>query len=410
MTRAHTPLPYHALSWLAGAAARLRPGGGEDWGQRLGHVPQGPRGGVWLHGASVGEIASAQALIAALAAQMPVTMTTNTTTGRARAAAAGVRASLAPLDTPQALARFLDRVQPAVAVTVENELWPNRSAMLAARGIAQVVVGARLSARSASRWGRLPRLAATLLGRIDALSAQDAASEARLLDLGLPPGALLPRVNLKRWSAAVAPPLPPGPARGRTVLAASTHAAEEAAILDAMAAVRAAGGRVIVAPRHPDRFDAIAAAMTARGMPPARRAQGAGAEADVLLADTLGEMALWCAAAGIVVTGGSFAALGGHTPWEAAAQGCAILHGPHIANFAEDYAELDAAGAAHSVTADDLAPTLCGLLDRPEAAAIGQRARALLTTGAGDGAPLIAAIRRLHGPAPAPISDVEARP
>ena len=191
---------------------------------------------------------------------------------------------------------------------------------------------------------------------------------------------------------------PPGPARGGTVLAASTHEAEESAILAALAEVRGAipGLRIIVAPRHPRRGDALAAAMAARAMAPARRSAGADTGAPVLLADTLGEMPLWYAAAGIVVTGGSFAPLGGHTPWEPAAYGCAILHGPHVANFAEDYAQLDAAGAAAPVTAEGLAAAIRRLVGSPAAAAaMGARARAVLLASAGDPAPLLQAIRDL---------------
>lgn len=393
-------MAYRVLTRLAGAAlAGVAPFAGADARQRLGlgEVPANT-GGVWLHGASVGEIASARVLIAPLAAEMPLIVTANTVTGRATAAAMGVTAALAPLDTPQALSRFLDRHRPRVAVTLENELWPNRADALGRRGIPQVVVGARLSARSAARWARVGGLARGVLTRIAALSAQDAASEARLLALGLPPAALLPRVNLKRLGPARAALPPPGPARALTVLAASTHADEEAAILDALARARAAWPalRAIIAPRHPRRADALAAAMTARGMDPARRSAGADAAAETLLADTLGEMPLWYAAAGIVVTGGSFAPHGGHTPWEPAAQGCAILHGPHVANFAEDYAQLDAAGAARAVAAEGLDGAILDLVRDPAvAAAMGARAREALLASAGDPSPLLAAIHDL---------------
>lgn len=391
-------MAYRLLTRLGGAGlAALAPLAGADFRQRLGGGEEPARtGGAWLHGASVGELASARVLIAALAGEMPLIVTANTVTGRATAAAMGCPAALAPLDTPQALARFLDRHRPRVAITVENELWPNRAATLAARGIPQVVVGARLSARSAARWRRAAGLVRGVLARVDALSAQDADSEARLLALGLRREALLPRVNLKRLGPAQAVPPPRGPSRALTVLAASTHEGEEAAILDALVQARASlpALRPIVAPRHPRRFAAVAAAMAARGMAPARRSGGADAGAAVLLADSLGEMPLWYAAAGIVVTGGSFAALGGHTPWEPAAQECAILHGPHVANFAEDYAQLDDAGAAQPVTAEGLAAAILALARDPAAAcAMGERARAVLLATAGDPAPLLAAIR-----------------
>lgn len=393
-------LVYRSLTRLAGALiAGAGPLLGENGRQRLGGGAQpAATGGVWLHGASVGEITSAQVLIEKLAADLPLVVTANTVTGRDTARALGVPAVLAPLDTPQALARFLDRHGPRVAVTVENELWPNRAEALAQRRIAPVIVGARLSARSAARWGRVSHLAAAVLGGVRALSAQDAASETRLLALGLPPQALLPRVNLKRLGPASASLPPDGPARARTVLAASTHDGEEAVILDALVEARSRMPdlRIIVAPRHPRRAGAVAAAMAARGLAPARRSQGAGPAAAVLLADTLGEMPLWYAAAGIVVTGGSFARLGGHTPWEPAAQRCAVLHGPHVANFAEDYAQLDSLGATRAIGPGGLGAAIVNLLEDPDRARrMGARARAALLTSAGDPDPLIAAIRDL---------------
>ena len=390
---------YRFLTRLAGGVISCAgPLLGSDARQRLGRGPQpAMTGGVWLHGASVGEITSARVLIEGLA-DLPLIVTSNTVTGRETARSLGVPAVLAPLDTPQAVARFLDLHQPRVAVTIENELWPNRAEVLARRGIAPVIVGARLSSRSAARWGKVSRLASTILGGVRALSAQDAASEARLLALGLPLQALLPQVNLKRLGPAAAVLPPDGCARARTVLAASTHDSEEAVILDGLREARSMMPelRIIVAPRHPRRADAVVAAMAARGLAPARRSQGAGAAAPVLLADTLGEMQLWYAAAGIVVTGGSFAPLGGHTPWEPAAQRCAILHGPHITNFSEDYAQLDAAGAARAVSPDGLAAAIGSLVTNPDAArAMGARARAELLASAGDPAPLIATIRDL---------------
>ena len=384
-------MPYRFLTGLAGAAIDA----GRLWPARSGRGAVLPRGGLWVHGASVGEIASARVLVEALAERWPVVVTANTPTGVAAAAAMGVAAGLAPIDTPQAVRRFIDRAAPRLAITIENELWPNRSALLAAAGVPQVVVGARLSARSAARWARLRGLIAPMLGRLAAVSAQDAASEARLLALGLPAARLLPRVNLKLLGPARTPLLPEGPYRARTILAASTHAGEEEAVLAAFAALRRAGTgpRLILAPRHPERFDTVAALMTAAGLAPARRSQGADARAPVLLADSMGEMGRWYAEAGICFTGGSLVARGGHTPWEPAAHGCAILHGPDTDNFTEDYARLDAAGAAWPVTAAGLAGTLAGLLDdAPRQRAMGAAARAVLLAEAGDSDALVAMI------------------
>ncbi|MDO5642671.1 MAG: glycosyltransferase N-terminal domain-containing protein [Paracoccus sp. (in: a-proteobacteria)] len=396
------PLLYRGVSWLAGAL--LRPIARGDLAERLVLPPTEPgrQAPIWLHGASVGELTSARPVIEMLAARAPLIVTTNTTTGRALARDWGLQARLAPLDVPQAITRFLALYRPHVAVTLENELWPNRSALLAGAGVRQIVIGARMSVRSARRWARLPWLIGPMLGRIDGLSAQNLGSEDRLIALGLPKSALLPRMQLKLLGPArIRPGIPPE-TRARTILAASTHEGEEEQILDAFMVARrlVPGLRLIIAPRHPARGDAVATLIAARGLYPARRSEAADETAPVLLADTLGEMDRWYDAAGICITGGSLVPKGGHTPWEPAAHECAILHGPQVANFAEDYALLHAAGGAETL-APDGGQTLARLAGTPgEAARMGIRARALLLRRAGDAAPLAARICEAAGIAP----------
>lgn len=344
---------WHATTALAGTALRLAaPFSGADWRERLALTgPDVVPGGIWLHAASVGELNSARVLAEALGAELPLTVTTNSLTGRALARKLGHVAALAPLDVPQAVERFLARIEPSVLVTVENELWPNRSAMARDLGVAQVVVGARISERSAQRWARLPQLIGPMLRRIDLLSAQDEGSEARLLRLGLPALSLGTRLNLKLLGPAQVHPPEDGPGRARVVLAASTHEGEDEIVLDAYAQARRAVPdlRLILAPRHPDRGDAIAALIAARGLSFVRRSAGAddAPPGGVLLADTLGEMARWYARAGICIIGGSLQDHGGHTPWEPAAHGCALIHGPHVGNFVEAFDALDEIGRAH---------------------------------------------------------------
>lgn len=375
---------------------------GADFRQRLGQEgPQPQPGGLWIHGASVGELASARVLIAALARDFSVTVTANSLTGREAARDWGFQACLAPLDVPGALRRFLDRVQPAVQITIENEIWPNRAAALAARGIPQVVIGARMSARSARRWSRMPGLIAPVLAGIDTLSAQDRATEARLLELGLRPDVLAGRLQLKLLAPAAIVPGPGGPWRDRTILAASTHEGEEEIVLDGWMRARAAdpGLRLILAPRHPLRGDEVAAMLAGRGLAFQRRSRGGDETAPLLLADTMGEMARWYDRAAICVTGGSFNDRGGHTPWEPAAHFCAILHGPHVENFSSDYMDLGASGASLEVSGDGLAEALTALAgDAPRRARMGQAARAVLMRDAGDPAPLLARIGALARP------------
>lgn len=400
---------YAATTRIAEAALLLRArlGGSEALRQRLvvGTLP-GPAT-IWVHGASVGELNSARPIIAALAERMPVQITANSETGRDLAAGWGLPARLAPLDLPGALDRFLGAVRPRLLLTVESEFWPLRSRLLAQRGIAHAMIGARMSERSATTWSKLPRIIGPMLGRISALSAQDQASEARLLQLGLPSGALLPRLDLKLIDPARIAPPPHDAGRDGTVLAASTHEGEDAPILDAFRALLRdhPGARLILAPRHPDRADAIAELVTARSLPLARRSQGADAApaGGVLLADTLGEMARWYRAAGTCLIGGSLVERGGHTPWEPAAHRCALLHGPHVENFREGFDHLDAHRAALEISADTLAATLSDLLSRPQRMrAMGDQARTALDERAGDPAPLIAHLAGLASGGEAP--------
>ncbi len=334
--------------------------------ERLGRV-DGLSGAIWLHAASNGELVSARPLIEALFAARPdlrLHITTNTVTARALAlnwvadwGAGRISASAAPLDSRFVLGRYLAALRPAVLLSVENELWPNRFEICHARAIPVIVVGARMSARSAGRWLK-SGIGARLMRAVTALSAQDPASEAAFVRLGLPHERLLPLVNLK--TAVAAPPATehlPWP-RAKTVLAASTHEGEEQIVLAAFATAHAADPelRLILAPRHPRRAADIARLTAACGLSFATRSRAEPPVHPVLLADTMGEMANWYAAAGICFIGGTLAAKGGHTPFEPAAYGCALLHGPSIDNHRAAFEALDACGGAQIVTdADTLA-------------------------------------------------------
>ncbi|QUS34973.1 3-deoxy-D-manno-octulosonic acid transferase [Falsirhodobacter algicola] len=331
--------------------------------QRMGRGPW-PEGALWLHGASNGEITSARAVIERLSRAAPVVVTCNNPTARALVqgwALPGVTARLAPFDLPWPLARILRR-RPRALIVVENELWPERILGCAARGVPVFVIGAKMSERSARRWGRIG-LARRILGALTWVSAQDAGGEARLRALGLPADRIGPRLMLKAAVETRADPLPPAPVpRAETLLAASTHEGEEEAILDAFA--RQSRFRwLILAPRHPARGAAVAALAEARGMVAAQRSAGAAPGGAVYVADTMGEMHLWYRMAAATVIGGTFTDRGGHTPYEPAAYGSAILHGPDVANFADVFARLDAEGGAIPVRADLLAEALDALSD-----------------------------------------------
>lgn len=337
--------------------------------ERLGFGPRpAPGPSLWLHGASNGELASARWVLEAVLAARPglqLLVTVNTATARAMVAGwhlPGVTVAFAPLDGWGAAGRVLRRWQPLGLVLIENELWPARIAAAAQQGLPVLVIGARISERSAKRWQKLRGLIGQTLARVAWLSAQDDASMQRLLGLGLPAKAAGPVLALKAFTAQTAaePPFAAPAARAETLLAASTHDGEEALILRGFLASQFRF--LIIAPRHPRRAADIAGLLTTQNIRFAQRSRDEtpGPETQVYLADTMGEMPLWYAMAGACVIGGTFADKGGHTPWEPALAGAAILHGPSLHNFAAPFAALDAAGGAIAVTGD-LAAALSGL-------------------------------------------------
>ena len=332
---------------------------------------------LWLHGASNGELTSARWLIEAMLKRAPdlaMIVTCNTETARRMVEGwdlPRVTAAIAPLDYRFALRRFLARHRPAALATLEGEFWPNRIVMAAEAGLPVLVLGARMSERSARRYGFAAAITGPVMRRIAFLSAQDAASEARFRSLGVPLAHIGPVLNLKAQGPgahngqslqAIPETLRAAFHPGATLLAASTHPGEEAVVLKAFALAREAGSvtRLILAPRHPRRRLEIEALIRAADLAFATRSLGQepGA-AHVYLADTMGEMELWYRLAGVTLVGGSLVPNGGHTPYEPARYGSALLHGPHVSNFTDIYRALDREGGARQVTD---APTLAAAL------------------------------------------------
>ena len=375
---------YGALTTIAAPAVRLhlrrrRERGREDpirFGERLG-VPGRPRplGPLaWVHAASVGESLSVLGVIEGLRAHWAcaVLVTTATRTSAEllpQRLPEGAIHQFAPVDLPAVVDRFLDFWRPDLALWVESELWPNLLTATRRRGIPTALLNARLSAASYRRWNWCRPAARTMLGGFRLCLAQSAADAARLRDLG----ALHVRFvgNLKN----AAPPLPADPgevARMRTViagrpvwLAASTHDPEEALAgrVHRRLARSHPGLLTIIVPRHPQRGDTIAAALSDAGLSVGRlsRSDTPRAETDIFLGDTIGELGLFYRLAPIAFVGRSLLAEGGQNPLEAALLGCSVLMGPHMANFVEIAAELVEAGAAMTV-ADE--PGLAEAVDR----------------------------------------------
>ncbi|MFT6452914.1 MAG: 3-deoxy-D-manno-octulosonic-acid transferase [Halocynthiibacter sp.] len=376
------------LAKLAFAQWRGRGEAGALW-ERLGfdgaggRISRGPM--IWVHGASLGEVTAARPLISAALARDPkleFIVTANTATGRSAVEAWAldrVHSAFAPLDYRFAQRRFLGRWLPEALIVIENEIWPNRFVCCAKANIPIVFVGARLSEKSAKFWRLFgARFGRAVFGAVGYLGALDPASEERLRLLGVPERAIGPNILLKGSVSTQSGDtkelalLRQAFDRDRTFLAASTHEGEDGTILRAFAQCRAAFGdiRLIIAPRHPDRGDEICALIKAAGLSVARRSKGEDpAKADVYLADTLGEMGLWFQLAGISFVGGSFVPKGGHTPFEPAQFGSAILHGPYTENNAAAYRALAASGGALPLTsAQDLAHTLRSLFAEPSRA------------------------------------------
>lgn len=386
--RAATRAAPWLVEQLARAAHRRQGADPARAEERRGHYPVArPEGRlVWIHAASLGEVAGVAPLALRLAEVTGARLLLTTFTAAGAQAVAlhlGGRAihAFLPADSPRAVARALDHWRPDVVIVAESDLWPNLLDAVAARGVPAVLVNARPS-RSRSR---RPALAAAMLAPFALVLTADPAVAEEI-------AAILPdpsRVRRVADDKAQAPPLPADPAAlaaaqaavaGRPVwVAASTHAGDEAAVAaaQAQAAAQVPGLLLIWVPRHPAaRAEAIAARLPA---PPPRRSAGAlpGPGDAVWLFDTLGETGIAFRLAPVVFLGGSFGDEGGHNPLEPARLGCAVLSGPGIANHTAAFARLEGAGGARIVRdAAALAQAVVGLITTPAGAAAGRAAAA----------------------------------
>src|ERR1041384_337204 len=325
--------------------------------------PRGPL--VWIHGASVGEVLAAAALIERLRVlNLRILLTSGTVTSAAIVAKRfppDVIHQYVPYDSPRYVARFLDHWRPSLALFIESDLWPNLILSSAARRLPMVLINGRMSQRSFPRWQRVQGTISALLGKFDVCLAQSQIDADRFAALGS-------RNVVVTGNLKLDVPAPPADAnkldmlmsmtRGRpVVLAASTHPGEEEILTETHRALTRYFPKLltVIVPRHPDRGEAIARMILASGLNPTLRSHEdlPTATTDIYVADTMGELGLFYRLAPIVFMGGSLVEHGGEKLLEAIKLGASVIHGPHVFNFTDVYEALDSAGGARLADTQD---------------------------------------------------------
>lgn len=372
------------------------------WKEKLGFVPRLPDSAsprLWLHAVSVGEVQLARQLLAELFSRrqdLEVLLTSTTAAGRRfarEARIAGTRVSALPVDLPFLTRRALRRARPHLLVLLETEIWPNLIRQCATRGTPVLIANGRISSRSFPRYRWLGSTLANILARVDRYLMQSEQDAGRIRVLGAPADKIEITGNLK-WdlpapaqSAAAARQdfgLPPD---APVLVAGSTFEGEESAVLDAWEALRMEFPRLclVLAPRHPRRFERVAELLAGRGLAHARRSRPAGGPHEVLLLDTLGDLRRAYGMGTICFVGGSLVSRGGQNLLEPAAAGRPVLFGPRTENFAEAAQALIDAGAGYRIdSAAALHPTSLRLLRDPqECETAGRRGAALVAANRG---------------------------
>ena len=403
------PLVLLRLLWRA----RRQPAYLRHVGERFGRYRvRAPLAVIWVHAVSVGETRAAEPLVRALLARWPehsVLLTHMTPTGRDTARTLftdepRVLRAYLPYDVGCFAHAFLRHFRPMFGVIMETELWPNLLAACRRRRIPVMLANARLSERSARRYAQLPALTALTMKALAAIGAQTAADAARLTQLGArrvtvtgnikfditPPAEMLALGQTLRARIGERP----------VVLAASTREGEEAVLVDAFVRNAPSDALLLLVPRHPQRFDAVAAELAARRLATQRRSadETIAAHTRVLLGDSMGEMFAYYAAADVALIGGSWLPFGGQNLIEACAVGTPVVVGPHTFNFqavAQDAVRAGAALRAEDANAG-MQAALALLADDDARTRFSAAGRAFATTHQGATARSIAILENLH--------------
>ena len=327
----------------------------QRWAERFGFCQrlESSTPTIWLHAVSVGETLAAVPLVCALQDKYPdhrIFMTCMTPTGSDRVLSIfgdSIEHSYAPYDLPDAVARFLNRVDPKLLIIMETELWPNTIAACKRRGIPVIVANARLSEKSARGYQRISPIVAPMLNNLHTVAAQHTDDAQRFQSLGLPQSGSVVTGNIKfdlhldqdlRAKASQLLHDWRGPDNRPILLAASTHKGEDELILAAFTKIKmqVESLLLVLVPRHPERFNPVAELCQKTGFPTVRRSNNVStAGVDILLGDSMGELMTFFGACDLAFVGGSLVPTGGHNVIEPAAWGVPVLTGPHLFNFSE---------------------------------------------------------------------------
>jgi 3-deoxy-D-manno-octulosonic-acid transferase len=429
-----TYLAYNLLAALAAIVAvpydlirGLRRG--RPWSsltQRLGFLPpsfqQTSADSIWLHAVSVGEVVSCEMLVRRLKEQhpgLPIFVSTGTATGQAlaREKLGDITAGIfyMPLDLPFPVRRVLSTIRPRLMIVAETEIWPNLYRLVKRSGAGLLVVNGRISDRTFPSYQRFRFLFRSVLRHVDLILAQSEQDRERMVAIGAQPDRVEVGGNLK-YDFEVAGTVAPEAVRlflseieaGPVIVAGSTREGEELLMVEAFRGVAEQHEKalLVVAPRHPRRFDEAASALATAGLPVVRRSElDAGPRGlnlpAVLLLDSLGELAALYSLADVVFVGGSLNGWGGHNVLEPALSGRPVVVGPTTQNFAEMVKALLAEkGLIQIGEAEELGSTLLDLLkNRKAALAIGERGRSVAEAQRGATAKALGAGMRLYGDA-----------